>query len=333
MKIAFWIQALVAGTITILIIFLGMNVGPFDFTPGDVIMAISGKEVAHNVVLFDLRLPRVLLALITGAILTLGGFYMQALVKNPLADPYIMGISTGAGFGVNILILGLIPIAGMTLFTYPLFAFFGGMISLLLVLALGFNAINEDSGRFLIAGIAVSSLFTALTGLLIYEFSDDDHIRKILFWSFGSLNKATWESVYVTLGFLVVGWGFGFLWGNRLDLLILGDRQARTLGMNVSRAKLILLGVTVFMISGSIAFTGPIGFVGMMLPHFSRAFNGVNHRLNLFSGTILGGCYLALCDILSRWVHPVGNLPIGIVTAIVGVPFFLYLLYTGKGKL
>ncbi|MCB9233413.1 MAG: iron ABC transporter permease [Bacteroidia bacterium] len=333
MRLPSWLQALGALVITLLVIFLGMNTGPFDFMPGDIFRVIVGQEIDHETVLLNMRLPRVILALITGAILTLGGFFMQALVKNPLADPYIMGISTGAGFGVNLLIVGLIPVASLTLFTYPLFAFLGGMVSLILVLALGYSAIQEDSGRFLVAGIAVSSLFTALTGLLIYEFTSDDNIRQILFWSFGSLNRASWEAVSVTLVFLFTGWGFGLAWGNRLDVLILGDQQARTLGMNVTVAKLAILGVTVFMVAGSIAFTGPIGFVGMMLPHFSRAFNGVNHRRNLVSGPLLGGCYLALCDVIGRAVHPVGNLPIGIVTAILGVPFFLYLLYSGKGKL
>ncbi|MEZ4775707.1 MAG: iron ABC transporter permease [Bacteroidia bacterium] len=311
----------------------GLYIGSFDFSFGEIFSVLTGSEIENQDIIIDLRLPRVLLTAFTGAILALSGFFMQALIKNPLADPYIMGVTAGAGFGVNILILGLIPISGFTYFTMPLFAGVGSLASLLLVLGLGYRSLREDNSQLLIVGVAVSSIFTALTGVLIYRFAQSDQVRRLVFWTFGSFGHATWEAVAVCGPVLLFSIIFGMVYGRRMDILILGDIQAQTLGMEVSRVKMILLLVSSLIVGTTVAFTGPIGFVGMMIPHFCRALFGAAHRPNILLGTLMGAAFLTGCDVLGRIILPPAGLPTGIITSILGVPFFLYILFSRKSYL
>lgn len=320
-----------------LIILLGLYTGSHSYSISQIISALLGYDFPNSDsirgILLALRLPRVLLAIIAGSVLTLGGFFMQALIKNPLADPYIMGVTAGAGLGVNLVILGLIPIVHFTVFTTPIFAALGGVCSLMIVLVLGFKTLVEDNARLLIAGVAVSSLFTALTGILIYVVAESDQIRQIIFWTFGSLHRANWESVYISFSLLLLGLIYAIIKARSLDILLLGDMDARVLGAKVRQLKLEILLVTSLIVGGTVAFTGPIGFIGMMIPHFSRSILGIHHRSNVIFGSILGGIFLAACDMLSQHILPPAGLPIGIVTAVLGVPFFLYLLFKDESHL
>lgn len=316
-----------------LALMMGLGTGSFDLSWKEIGGILLGGAHPQAYVIWELRLPRVLLGFFAGATLTLGGYYMQALIKNPLADPYIMGLTAGAGLGVNILILGLIPIAAYTVFTVPIFAGIGAILSLGLVLLLGMRSLQEDSARLLIAGVAVASIATALTGILIYKLADSDQVRQMVFWSFGSLAKATPVQVWISAGLWLLALLGGLAAAKALDLLVTGDLHAQSLGLPVLRFKLGLLVLTSISVGGVVAFTGPIGFVGMMIPHFSRALLGASHRPNLWWGSLLGGSYLALCDVLARWIIPPAGLPIGIITAVLGVPFFLYLLFKRKSVL
>lgn len=316
-----------------LVIFLGINVGDWEMSLGEVWNAIFGADSLEKIVVRDLRLTRVLLAMVSGATLTLGGFLMQALVRNPLADPYIMGLSAGAGFGANLRLLGLIPIGLASGLWLPSFAFAGALLSLGLLLVLGYRSMQEDSARLLLAGIAVSSLFMAATGFLIYTASDGEDLRAVINWSFGSLVGADWTEVLICAVFMALLWLVSLGFARHLDVLSLGSRQAGSLGMGVGRFKLAILLVTALGVGGSIAYTGPIGFVGLMIPHFSRSLNGGKHAPNLVFGPLLGAVFLGLCDVLSQIVYPPAGLPIGIITAILGVPFFLYLLYVSSFKI
>jgi len=328
----FWVGIAGLGLGLLLTLLLGLQTGSFDFSWAEILTLLGDRSHPQALIIWDLRLPRLLLAFGTGIVLSLGGFFMQALIKNPLADPYIMGLTAGAGFGVNLVVLGLVPALSAAAWSYPIFAALGGLGSLALVLALGWRSLFEDSARLLIAGVAVSSIFTAATGVLIYTLAESDQVRQLVFWSFGSFGRARWEAVQVAsmlaLGSLIFGW----VYARRLDLLLLGDASAQSLGMRVPRAKLLLLLMASVTVGGTVAYTGPIGFVGMMVPHFSRAIWGGNHRRNLLPGALLGGTYLMACDILGRWILPPAGLPIGIVTAILGVPFFLYLLFRRESQ-
>jgi len=313
------------------VVFWGMNVGSFEYSVGEVWQMVIAPEGLPAVVVRDLRLPRVLLAMGSGALLTLGGFLMQALVRNPLADPYIMGLSAGAGFGANLRLVGLVVIGPLA--ALPAYAFGGALLSLLLLFGLAYRALSRDPGRVIIAGVAVSSFFVALTSFLIYTTEDAEDLRAIIHWSFGSFNYANWDSVGVTLVLLGLFWVLSILLAPRLDVLSLGERQAGSLGMESGKMKLILLIVTSLAVGGSIAYTGPVGFVGLMIPHFSRSLNGGLHRPNLIFGPLLGAVFLAVCDITSQLVYPPVGLPVGILTAMMGVPFFLYLLFRSRHRI
>ncbi|TAE56616.1 MAG: iron ABC transporter permease [Bacteroidetes bacterium] len=306
---------------------LSLATGSYEIGWGEILQALTGQETARSEVILNLRLPRVLLSLFTGANLTLGGIYMQALLRNPLADPYIMGLTAGAGLGVNLVILGIIPLTAFTLLTYPTFASLGAIASLLLVLGLGFRSLSRQDERLIIAGVAVSSICTALTGLLIYLFAQDDQVRQVVFWSFGNFNKADTGAALVSGLLLLISLAGGWLLGPRLDVLALGDFEAQSLGMPVQRIKLLLLLLTSVCVGGNVAFSGPVGFVGMMIPHVSRALFSEKHRIQILPAALLGGTFLCACDLLSRWISPPAGIPIGIVTALLGVPFFMFLLW------
>ncbi len=310
------------------VLFLGMNTGVWDLSPREVFDLIFAPERLSKVIIRDLRLTRVLMAMLSGGLLSLGGFMMQALVRNPLADPYIMGLSAGAGFGTNLRLLGIITVGSFA--TLPVYAFTGGCLSLGMLLLLGSRYLTNNSAKLLIAGIAVSSFFVALTGLMIYTSQDSEDLRAVIFWSFGSFAGTSWNAIWVSSILLAVLWGFGIANAHRLDLISVGELQARSLGMRTGYMKLFILGLTSLCVGGSIAYTGPVGFIGLMVPHFSRSILGGLHRPNLIFGTLLGAVFLALCDLISQLIYPPVGLPIGILTAILGIPFFLQLLFSER---
>ena len=310
---------------------LSLRTGSFHIPLADIWQGILGRSIEHQEILIEYRLPRLLIGFASGAVLSLSGFYMQVLIRNPLADPYIMGVTAGAGLGVNLLILGIVSLPFLSIFTYPLFAGLGALGSLLLILVLGFRTLLYDTYKLLIAGVAVSSICTALIGLLIYLFADSDQLRRIVFWTFGNLGRAQyweWGPVYVGMAMWILSLGFGLRYGLHLDVMAMGELQASQLGMKIIRMKIFLLLVSTLSVGALVAFTGPIGFVGMMIPHISRSILGPKHRENLFWGSLTGAVFLALCDGISRAVYPPTGVPVGIVTALVGIPFFLYLLFS-----
>lgn len=281
----------------------------------------------HDTIL-KLRITRLVTAFSAGAVLSLCGLYMQALVRNPLADPYLLGASSGAGLGVVLITTGLIPfILFQSIWFVPIIAFAGSFMSLLVVLGLGHLRKDTETYRLLIAGIAVSSFFTALTGLVIYKFSESDNLRSVMFWTLGSFQRSSFESAVTGITGLVVAILFGFIQGRKLDVLSLGGQHALSLGLNTAKFRILILLVTAFCTGSITAFTGPVGFVGLMIPHFSRGFCGAGHRKNTWVAAVMGGVYLVSCDTLGRWLLPPAGLPIGIITALLGIPFFIFLLY------
>ena len=308
---------------------VGLHIGPHDISPLEALSTVLGLSNEHSYIINDIRLPRVLVAFLSGAVLALSGFYMQVLIRNPLADPYIMGVTAGAGLGVNLLILGIVNLPVVTFFSYPIFAGLGALLSLLLIFLLGFRALMYDTYKLLIAGVAVSSICTALMGLLIFLYADADQIRRIVYWTFGNLERAQmWEVIYIGLAMWLISMAYGWRYGIHLDVLAMGEVQAEQLGLRIMRMKLGLLLISTLTVGALVAFTGPIGFVGMMVPHIARSLFGSMHRQNVIWGSFLGGVFLLAADVLSRVLQPPTGIPIGIVTALVGIPFFLYLLFT-----
>lgn len=320
------IYGLLAGA-TLGIVALSLQTGVYTFTWKELFQVFGGADHPQAGVILNLRLPRIAMALLTGGMLTLSGFLMQAVVRNPLAEPYIMGVSSGAGLGVNLLLLGLAPVAAFSLFTLPLFATAGAMASLLLVLALGGWHLQEDTSRLLIAGIAVSSLGTALVGMMLFFAGRDNQVRNIIFWTFGNFDRSSPESVGICALILGVGLALSRALAYRLDVLLPGEATATSLGLPVRRFRLGILLLASLLAGATVAFAGPVGFVGLMGPHFSRALFGTSHQHALVPGVWLGALFLAAADVLARRVLPPAGLPIGIVTALLGAPFFMYLLF------
>lgn len=326
MKRKVFMICMILSVLLLLALAWNLSIGSMQISFREVLSVLAGNPHPHRDIITDIRLPRALLALTAGGILSLSGLCMQTLVRNPLADPYIMGITAGAGLGVNILLFGLIPVTLFSYFTLPVFAWIGAMMSLVLVLLLSYYTLQSDKEHFLMAGVATSAICTALTGFFIYRFAEQDKIHKLIFWTFGSFEKATPESIYIT-GFLSVFLiVFCWVFSGRMDLLLMGEVTAQSLGLSVKKWKTGIFLVVSCAIGGLVAFTGPIGFVGMIIPHVCRRFSGALHANRILPSYLTGAVYLVLCDSFTRVLLPPAGMPIGIITALLGVPFFIYLL-------
>ncbi|MGV8884285.1 MAG: putative F420-0 ABC transporter permease subunit [Microbacteriaceae bacterium] len=271
-------------------------------------------------IVWQLRLPRVLTAAAVGAGLALSGAVMQALTRNPLADPYLLGLSSGASLGaVSVLLLG----AAILL---PLAAFLGALLALGLTLLLASSLGRITPTRTVLAGLAVSSLASAITSFVIFWTVTGDSYREILGWLLGSLGGARWPAVAIAGGaVLLVGIPIMFT-GRLLDTFAFGDTSAAALGVNVTRVRWILLAATALLTGAMVSVSGAIGFVGLILPHGVRLLVGPGHRALLPLSAIVGAIFLVWADTLARTIFEPRELPVGIVTALIGAPVFALLL-------
>ncbi|WP_372870227.1 FecCD family ABC transporter permease [Shewanella sp.] len=284
-------------------------------------------------ILLELRLPRILLAFVCGAGLALAGWALQLVTRNPLADPYLFGISSGASLGA-IVVMSLGSLLGggfMALadgISLPLGAFAGASASVLLVLALSGFGLQSQVERMLLSGVAISFLFGALGSLLLY-FSSPQVTASLLFWTLGSFARASWDLLW--LPWTIFGVFIGFLWVLRRQLLALsaGDETAHGLGVPVAKLRTISLLMCSLMTAVLVASCGGIGFVGLMIPHTVRLmFPG---RQSLMIVVLMGGLFMMWVDVLARSLLPTQELPVGVITAVIGSGFFLLLLLRRKG--
>lgn len=312
----------------LVIMFLGLKIGSFPATFTQIKEAIFAYNTDNQVhfAIVELRLPRLILALLVGGSLAFSGYLMQAMVNNALADPYILGTASGASLGASLSISGIISTTWVGFYLPPVFALLGAFVVTLLVVGLGYRKGQIIPTQLLLAGIAIGSLLTALVSLSTFLSDSESAVRSILFWSMGDFGRANWELLpypaVALAGALIL-----FLFQQKeLNVLLLGAERAATLGVQVTRTRWIIL-VTVSVATGfSVALAGSVGFVGLIIPHVTRSLFGLTHKWNLFLCTLLGGSFLLGCDILSRLVYPPAGLPIGIITSFFGVPFFVYLL-------
>ncbi len=270
--------------------------------------------------MWELRLPRVLTAAAVGAGLALAGAIMQALTRNQLADPYLLGLSSGASLGaVTVLLLGV----GLVL---PLAAFAGAILALLATLGLAGASGRVTPTRTVLAGVAVSSLAAAITSFVIFWTAEGDSYRDVLTWLLGSLAGARWPAVAIAgTAILVIGIPL-MLTGRVLDGFAFGDTTAATLGIPVQGVRWGLLGATALLTGALVSVSGAIGFVGLVLPHAVRLVAGPGNRALLPLSALVGGVFLIWADTLARTVFSPRELPVGIVTALVGAPVFAFLL-------
>jgi iron complex transport system permease protein len=272
-------------------------------------------------IVWDLRLPRVLTAAAVGAGLAICGAVMQSLTRNPLADPYLLGLSSGASTGaVVVVVLG----AAVAL---PLAAFVGALAALALTLTLAGSAGSVTPSRTVLAGIAVSQLGAAATSFVVFWSADGDSYREILSWLLGSLGGATWQSVGIAVPAVLVVGGLLVLAAGTLDAFAFGDATAASLGVDVRRVRWLLLTGVALLTGALVAVSGAIGFVGLVLPHATRLLVGARHRLLLPLTGLIGATFLVWADTAARTVFSPRELPVGVLTALVGAPVFAWILH------
>ncbi len=327
-RIPLAVAAPVLSAALVVSIVVAVTIGPADIRFDEVWASIASHlgigvsplPLLRDGIVWELRLPRVLTAAAVGAGLAMAGAVMQAITRNPLADPYLLGLSSGASLGaVSVLLLG----AAVLL---PLAAFLGAILALGLTLLLASSLGAITPSRTVLAGIAVSALAAAITSLVIFWTVTGDSYREILGWLLGSLAGARWPAVTIVVIAIVIAGGPIMLTGRLLDAFAFGDVSAASLGVNVSATRWSLLAASALLTGAMVSVSGSIGFVGLILPHAVRLIAGPGHRALLPLSALVGAIFLVWADTVARTAFEPRELPVGIVTAIIGAPIFALLL-------
>jgi len=324
--------------------FLSVGLGAFSISPGQVlgilahqvgIDAFTSFEPRHENVLIGIRLPRALLAIVVGAGLALAGAALQGLFRNPLADPGLVGVSSGAALSAAAtIVLGGGVIAALPhafgLFALPVAAFLGSLATTFLIWRIARSGGRVQVATLLLAGIAINALSGSGTGLLTLVASDPQ-LRSLTFWSMGSLNGASWSLLLSVLPFVgVAAVGLPRL-ARSLNALLLGESEAGHLGVRIERVKRQVVILAALAVGASVAVSGMIGFIGLVAPHLARLLLGPDHRSLLPGSALLGGLLLSLSDLVARTAIAPAEIPVGILTSLLGAPFFLWLLLRPAG--
>ncbi len=289
----------------------------------------------QEIVLLSIRLPRVCLAILTGAALASAGAALQGLFRNPLADPGLIGVSMGAALAAAAtIVLGGAFLVGMLApirpFALPLAAFGGGLVTTLIVYRIASRDGATDVATMLLAGVAMNAITAAGIGLLIF-ISDDQQLRDLQFWQLGGLGGITWSRLLIAAPLIVLPTLLLVALGRQLNALLLGETEARHLGFDVERANRPIILLAAMAVGASVALTGVIGFVGLVVPHLVRLTIGPDHRRLLPASILLGAALLLAADVVARTVVLPAELPIGILTSLLGGPFFIWLLLRRRG--
>lgn len=303
-----------------------MTIGSVKIPLKDVISILSGKSVDDSlkVIVLRLRMPRIVMAIIAGGTLSVIGASLQALFRNPLADPYIIGISSGAALGATSTFF-LERITGkFFVFYLPFFSFFGALLTMFLVYRISLVGVKVIIENLLLSGIIVGFIASALITLIIAFAGREVH--DILFWLMGDLSHTTWQQIFIIIGPIVFGVTYILRLSQDLNAMSLGEEVAYNLGINPERLKKSVFFISSFLIGAIVSFSGIIGFVGLIIPHIIRLMVGSDHKVVLPASILMGSTFLLLCDDIARTVIAPRELPIGVITSLIGAPVFIYLL-------
>jgi len=329
-KINQWTIFIAAVLIALGSLFSALSFGAADTPLSDVLTGVlSAGEGSFNArIIYELRLPRTLLAFMAGAGLAIAGLILQTVTRNPLADPYLFGISSGASFGVVL----LMAVAGISAgFMLSAAALLGSFLAMGLLILIAGRQKSTQVESMLLAGVALSFLFSAFTSLLLY-WSDPQAVAGILFWTLGSFARAQWGTLWLPCVVIVVCISFMLSFKRQLNALLLGDESAITLGVRVHRFRILMLVLSSLITAVLVALCGGIGFVGLMVPHIVRFFISQGSTAGLLITSLVGGTFMVWVDVLSRSLLKNQELPVGVITAAMGSVFFLSLLFFRKTK-
>ncbi len=338
-RLGFGALLLVLVLALLLTITLAVMIGPVPLNPG-LVWRVALHEVAPSLVtpdweefqrniVWEIRFPRVLLGGLVGAGLAVVGATMQALVRNPLADPYLLGVSSGASLGaVAVLLLG---ITWFGVFSLSIAAFLGALLAFTCVYVLARHGGRVTTTRLILAGVAVAYVLGALTDFMIYKAPNGESVRGVLFWLLGGLGSARWEFLGLPALVLAAATILLVLQARSLNALSVGEETAATLGVDTNRFRQGIFALTSLLTGTLVAVSGGIGFVGLMMPHIVRLFVGADHRRLLPVSVLVGAIFLIWVDVLARIIVAPQELPIGIITALLGAPFFIWLMWRSSG--
>ena len=321
---------LVVIALFLIFLYLDLAIAQIYMSPLDVLNGIFGTgEPIYTRIVREYTAPRTTMACFVGAGLGISGAVMQALFRNPMASPYILGLSSGASLGAAIGML--FPIAFLPVFLVsPILAFIFCLSTMMLVYSLAYVDGKVPTETLLLSGIAVGALISAVVSMLTY-FSDE-RLADIVFWSMGNLSQYGWNNVLIAAPLIVLGIMFMMSRSRELNAMMISDANAKNLGVNVKAIRLEILVMASLVTAAGVAFVGVIGFVGLVVPHVMRILLGPNNRVLLPASALTGAMFLVACDYISRVIIPSQIVPVGIITAIIGAPYFVYLLRRRKSE-
>lgn len=330
----------------LLIVMIGITatIGSASIGPMDVYKVVASKipglgglvdagsiTASQDSIIWSVRLPRVLLGVIVGAGLSISGASFQGLLKNPMADPYILGISSGAALGAAIAIILKLETAFIGFSGISIMAFMGALIAVTLVYNIGRIRSQVPVTTLLLAGVAVGQFLTAITSLLMVIYNRD--MTKIIYWTLGSLSGKGWNPINTISIPIIAAMVILLFFSRDINIMLTGEESAKSLGVNVERIKVYVLLLGTFITSMAVSISGIIGFVGLIIPHIVRLIVGPDHRILLPASAIVGSIFMVFTDTIARTVISPMEIPVGIITAIFGGPFFIYLLRSKKKAL
>ncbi len=332
----------VGGAVALLIIsvIVGAMIGAVSISPGDIVASAIAKipfigaesplDERTEAIIWQIRMPRVILAVLVGSMLSVAGAAYQGVFRNPLADPYLLGAGAGAGLGATIAIAYGPDGSDWLIDPLPLAAFVGAIFGVAMAYLFGYSV---RSGRtavtLILAGVAVASFLTAIQTLL--QQRESDTLREVYGWILGSLNTAGWSEVQLVLPYVIVCTAVVMMYRRLLDVMSVGDTEAASLGLRPARVRLIIIAFATLGTAAVVSVSGLIGFVGIIVPHTVRLLTGASYRIVVPLSILVGGAFLVLADVIARTAQAPAEIPIGVVTALIGAPFFAIVLRKSKG--
>lgn len=327
---------LIAAVISII---LGIGIGSVYIPPADTIAILVSRlfgaalpasvDPVFPALVMDLRLPRVLLAFLTGAVLAVGGTVMQSVLKNPLASPYGLGISSGAGLGAAVVMVTGVSAGVLGMFLLPAVSFGCGLITVLFAMGMASKLDHRMSNITIVLTGMVISLFCNAVMSLLATISPT-YAQRINLWQLGSFSSRSWSSVWILLPVTLLCMILFLGYSREMDIMTFGEEQAQAMGVNLKRSKWVLICGVAVLTGTAVAFAGIIGFVDLIAPHVVRRFFGSAHRRVLPAAALFGGTFMVLCDLAARVAAAPREIPIGSITALIGAPFFIYVYFAGR---